>query len=349
MTSTSSPTTATPAPATSALRVTEVRRHVDAVELHFAQPDPPLRYRPGQYLTITAGPPGREAARSYSLVTDTELDAGLAVLVKREPGGLVSNHLNDCAAVGDVYSATGPVGRFTLTDNGPVVLIGGGSGITPLYSLARAALRQGRAVGLIYGNREPRTVLLRAELDALCRTHPERFHVVHVVEHDADALTAVAGRFGPENASALVERAAGEAAVHDAVFYVCGPAGLMDTAVAVLTDLGVSAERIRTESFAPPPAISSERVNHIVSVVTGGERLLLPVPSGQSILDAARAAGLPWQYSCATGDCGTCRVRLLAGHVDMTTLNGLTEQDEADGYVLTCVGYPSTDDVVVEP
>jgi ring-1,2-phenylacetyl-CoA epoxidase subunit PaaE len=73
------------------------------------------------------------------------------------------------------------------------------------------------------------------------------------------------------------------------------------------------------------------------------------VPFGEAnILDSARAAGLPAPFACKAGVCATCRAKVTRGSVEMAARYGLTDEEVAEGYVLTCQSVPATGDVAVD-
>lgn len=318
----------------------------DAVVLRFAQPSPPLRYRAGQYLTLTVEVDGLPRSRGYSLATVPGLDDHLEIAVQREPGGVVSGHLNDRLAVGDVVRASGPSGRFVLGDPPPrqVVLVGGGSGVVPLYALARAALADHPAtvVSLVVGNRTPASIMFRPETAELAAGSGGRLVVEHFLDTGADEIGARPGRLTVDGAVELFADLTGRAR-SDTAFYLCGPPGLLRTAGAALAALGIPAGQVHTEVFTPPPAPAASGAPRSATVVGDTGDRVFPVPPGRSLLQAAEDAGLRWPSSCLAGECGDCRMRLLSGSVDMTSVDGLTEEDEAAGYVLTCVAHPTSD------
>ena len=130
------------------LKVKEVVRETpDAISIHFEQPDTgEIEYKAGQFFTVIADINGQEVRRAYSVCSSPFVDANPAVAVKRVEGGLMSNHLNDNLKAGDTAKLMAPIGNFTTEFNSvntrELVLFGGGSGITPLMSIAKSALDQ---------------------------------------------------------------------------------------------------------------------------------------------------------------------------------------------------------------
>ncbi len=156
-----------------------VRETADAVSLHVADPSgAPLSFSPGQFLTLVVTlPDGQSLKRAYSLSTVPGDGEGAhlgRITIKRVPQGQVSNHLNDVAAVGDVLTVLGPSGNFGISKEDAqgkhLLLVGGGSGITPLRSIVEARLADPSVTAtLLFGNRAEQDILFREELDALAR------------------------------------------------------------------------------------------------------------------------------------------------------------------------------------
>ena len=134
-----------------------------------AEQQPHFGFRPGQYLTLAATVQGDDYWRCYSITSEPVVGQPISVLVRRVAGGRVSNWLCDHAQPGLRLQVLPPAGHFTLARPGqPVLLYAGGSGIAPVYALAREALAQGAARGrLFYANRDRATAMLQAELQTL--------------------------------------------------------------------------------------------------------------------------------------------------------------------------------------
>src|SRR5207248_6041705 len=144
-------------------------------------------YRAGQFVTHRVSVDGQPHLRCYSMSSSPEVDDELRVTVKRIAGGVVSNWMIDNLRAGDVIETTCPAGVFCLPDgDGDVVAFAGGSGITPVFSIAKTALATtARRVRLQYANRDRDSIIFAAELERLASQYPDRLHVVHRldVEH----------------------------------------------------------------------------------------------------------------------------------------------------------------------
>ncbi len=330
-----------PLPGELLLRVLERREETPSATSFLLERPTGFAFEPGQFLTFTLSIEGREYRRSYSLSSSPEdPTAPLVVTVKRVQGGVVSRWLHEQVRVGDRLRTRGPSGNFVYTHSlglRRLVLLGGGSGMTPLMSILRVALARegGPEVTLVFANRSREEILFAEELAALQRKHPERFTVVHVLEQPGD-FPCEHGRV----TRALLARH-GKPGEHSRV-YLCGPQPMMDAARADLLSLGWSSEELQEERFVSLREFStgaSERASHRLRV---GERLVV-LAAGKSVLEGAVAAGLELPFSCTMGGCGACKTRLLEGEVALEEPNCLTAEERAAGMILTCVAHAHTD------
>lgn len=302
----------------------------DAVLLRF-QPDAALaedfRFEPGQYLTLAAGPADARQWRCYSLTSAP--GAPLDVLVRRVRGGLVSNWLCDNAQPGDSLTVLPPAGHFTLHREGePVLLFAGGSGIAPIFSLARQALEKGATrVSIFYANRSRASAMLVRELSELQARHGERLEVQYWHD-DEDGLPSA-----PLLAAYATARS-------DRDVYLCGPEPFMRTVDAALAQAGFDASRIYREEFDAAPEepasdADGERVTQL-TVQFGGNTTTLPVHGKESLLTAMLNAGLAVPHACKAGECASCMCRLVSGEVEHLNNAVLDEDDVADGWLVAC-------------
>ena len=139
-------------------------------------------YRAGQFLTFKVPHDAGAFNRCYSLSSAPETDGKhLKVTVKRVAGGKGSNWFNDALKEGGSLHVMPPAGRFVLKDGtAPLLLFGGGSGITPMMSLIKSALKTSkRPIRLFYANRDKPSVIFDAEFDALMKANPGRLEIIH--------------------------------------------------------------------------------------------------------------------------------------------------------------------------
>ena len=328
-----------------------VRETNDAVSIYLTEADgSALEFRPGQFLSVDVVIDGERLRRAYSLASVCLPNVPRHITVKRIQDGRVSNHLNDTIQVGDQLAVLGPSGNFTVeprsVNERHLVMVAGGSGITPIMSILETVLRveAGSRVTLIYGNRGWDGVIFRDRLEALCREFGDRLVVDHVLEHPPEWWTGERGLLGSE---VLESRLQALGVIDDGMlrYFVCGPTPMMEQTHDALQRRGVEASRIAEERFSSPEARSrnaGSAKTELVRVSHSGHEHGIQVEPGQSILEAALAAGIDMPFSCAMGGCGACRVRRVAGEVDMEEPNCLSRSEREQGYVLTCVGRPLT-------
>lgn len=326
-----------------------VRETANAVSIYLTEADgSPIDFRPGQFLSVDVTVDGERLRRAYSLASACIPDAPAHITVKRIEDGRVSNHLNDRIAEGDELEALGPSGSFTVeprsVNQRHLVMIAGGSGITPIMSILETILRveKGSRVMLIYGNRGWDDVIFRDRLQALCDEFGERLTVDHVLEHPPEWWT---GERGLLDDAVLESRLRALGVEEDATkrYFICGPTPMMQAAEQALHSRGVDPSRIAEERFTRPEDragnAGSDKTERVV-VSKGGQDQSIRVEPGQTILEAAIAAGIDMPFSCAMGGCGACRVRREEGEVQMEEPNCLSRAEREKGYVLTCVGRP---------
>lgn len=366
-----SPLRAAPGPALAARRrltVTAITRETaDAISIELSDPGgAPINYTPGQFLTLFVVVDGVERKRAYSISSAPTDGSHATVTVKRIANGVVSGHLHGSLRVGDTLFASGPSGTFVAppaTAPRHFVLFAGGSGITPILSIVRATLASepGSRVTLVYGNRDPDDVIFREALVEIARAHDDRCRVVHLLEQPDAASVSLDAREGrPDRATvgalvtelSLDSRLPGEDAP---LFFVCGPAKMMDAVRSALVASGVPDTRIREERFLSPPepsrssAPTAPLTAQTVSVKRRGTLRTFAVAPGQTILEAATQAGADLPSSCTMGGCAACRCRAIAGEVSVDEPNCLSTAERDAGYVLTCVGRPRTDVILELP
>ncbi|CAJ1587265.1 ferredoxin--NADP reductase [[Mycobacterium] wendilense] len=320
-----------------------VQETADAVSLIFEVPDGDrerFAYRSGQFVTLRVLIDGHEHQRCYSMSSCPVLEADLQVTVKRDRGGLVSNWLNDNAAVGAEYSVGPPEGRFVLTDTDrELVAFAGGSGITPVISLLRSALTATpRRAGLFYANRGRDSIIFADALAQLETEHPERFSLRHHLDESAGVVS--------QQHVAEFMRGRGNADV-----YVCGPGPFMDTVETALLEFGVPRQRIHLERFtavaAPAPDTNGAVITEEVTIQLDRTTVTQPYRAGNTLLQTARLAGLKAPSSCETGSCGTCMAQVTEGSARMLNNDALDDDEVAEGWVVTCQAIPTSPTVRV--
>jgi ring-1,2-phenylacetyl-CoA epoxidase subunit PaaE len=340
------------------LTISAVRPEGDgAVAVSFAVPEAlcdSFAFTPGQYLTLRADVQGTDLRRSYSIASTP--DAALTVGIKHVEGGAFSSFAQGLQQ-GDVLRVMPPEGRFVLRDERRLVLIAAGSGITPMVSIASAALARGGEVALIYGNRTTDSIMFRDALDALKDRYTDRFTLIHVLSREPQDVDLLNGRIDGARVTALGRAGAVDLAGAEGVF-LCGPGAMIDDVAGALDGI-VPAERVHFERFyteedGPRPvrsaaAKAAAEAGVAVEVVLDGTRRQFRLTSGDdNVVDAAARAGLELPYSCKGGMCCTCRCKVVEGQAEMAVNYSLEAWETEAGFTLACQARPVSDKLVLD-
>ncbi len=306
-----------------------------------------FNFIPGQYLNLSAIVQGVEERRSYSICSGPDED--LAVAIKRINNGKFSNWANDTLKVGDYVKVAAPLGNFKLDDNSKnIVAFAAGSGITPIISIAKKLAQTGGNLNLFYGNRSLNSVMFKSAFDALKNVSVRHFLSGEKIENfsegrlDKDAISAII----KEDLSIL--KADG--------FYLCGPETMIKSAIDTLTLFGVPKSKIHYELYTTPVLLIEESAVETtnfegeskVKVLLDDEEFEIKLnSSGKTILDAINKEGYDAPYSCRGGVCCTCKAKVLKGKVTMNLNYSLTDEEVAEGYILTCQAHPASEEVTI--
>lgn len=347
------------------LRVAEVKRETpDAVSVRFELSDAlreTFAFRAGQHLTFRREIGGEEVRRNYSVCV-SPLEGVLKIGVKKIAGGAFSSWVNDELKAGDELDVMAPHGSFCWSfvadARREYVGFAGGSGITPVLSLMKTALatEPHSRFTLFYGNRNSIGVMFLEEIADLKDRYLDRLSVFHFLEDEEEEIDLFNGRLDRAKVDELLATLVKPA--HVDAFFICGPGPMMDAVEEALVAQKIEKRRILIERFTTGPmseaqaaaarALEQQAAGLKMSVTLNGRRVNVSFdPAQHSILDNVRAAGLPAPFACKGGVCATCRAKVTAGEVSMKVNYGLSEQEIADGYVLTCQATPVSEGVVL--
>jgi ferredoxin-NADP reductase len=313
-------------------RVLAVRDETPDTRTWLLQPNALWRgHQAGQHVTVRTVRDGRRVQRPYSL-SSAPGDGPLAITVKRQPGGLVSNHLHDTLRVGDVVALGAAEGDFVLPAVLPtrLTLLSAGSGITPVMALLRELRRRGHdgAIAFVHVCRTPQDLIFGDELRALAARCPElpglRVHL------HASAST---GRWTPADLARAVPDWPGRAT------WLCGPAAFMDAVSAHWAAQGARAPLYR-ERFVPawtPP----QPLDRPVAVQAARSGRAFASTGASSLLQQAEQAGLAPQHGCRIGICRSCQCVKRSGTVQNLQTGALSS--EPNELIRLCVSAARSD------
>lgn len=341
----------------------------DTVSISFEIPNDlksTFAYKQGQYLTLKVPVNGVENRRAYSICSSPVNDTDLTIAVKKVDDGVVSRYLNDSLKVGDYLEIMPPMGNFVVDvsedSQRHYVMIGAGSGITPLISMIKTILHveSKSQVILIYQNRSTDSIIFQNELEKLAVKYENRLVIVHILSRPESDWTGLSGRLNAEKIKRLINNIEIKN-IFSAQFYLCGPQGMMHEAETALKELNVATHQIHKESFtAPLPKIVDESEHNIllkqeeelttrtVKLRLYGENYVYEVEPDETVLTAAMREGYDPPFSCQIGACSTCRAKLVSGKVLMDERDSLTDDEIEEGFILTCQSHPLTDDVLID-
>jgi len=308
-------------------------------------------YSPGQFLTFQVALPdatgvSEQVVRCYSL-SDMPRAEGYRVSIKRAPApGRASHYFHDQVEVGHLLQVRAPSGHFYLErGDEPVVLIGGGIGITPMLSMLNWSLthQPEREVWLFYSVHNVREWVMKAQLESLALAHPN-FHLWLCISHPQSQ--DVAGRDYRHHGRVDIALLRAQLALKPYQFYICGPTAMLESLVPALEDWGVVQERIHFEAFGPAsikraakPATATHSANQTVVNFALSEKKLSWDAASNSLLEFAEANGVSINSGCRSGCCGSCQTKLRAGEV---SYRQPPEFDLETGTCLPCVCTPKT-------
>jgi ferredoxin-NADP reductase len=212
-------------------------------------------HRPGQHydVRLTAAD-GYQAQRSYSIASAADRPGEVELGVERIPDGEVSPYFHDVLVEGDQVELRGPIGGYFVWEpgmGGPLLLVGGGSGVVPLMAMLRArhAAADPTPAALLYSSRQLDDVIYREELARLA-AEPNGPAVLHTLTREQPpGWDGFARRIDGPMLTEVLDKVGGIGSGPAA--YLCGPTLLVENAAAAITDLGLAPALVRTERFGP--------------------------------------------------------------------------------------------------
>ncbi len=333
----------------------------DSVVVTFDRRGERVRFEHGQHLTLRREFDGVELRRSYSICSRAP-DGPLRVAIRRVPGGVFSTWASTELQVGDEIDALPPLGHFTHridpAASRSYVAVAAGSGITPILSIVSTILaaEPESRVSLLYVNRTSQSAMLLDELHDVRDRHLGRLSITFAFTREEIGGELLTGRPDRARVERWIEAGLVPADADHA--FLCGPIELTNDIRDALIAAGTPVDHIHREIFTTKQQGTAtlapqEITESSVSVATGratlhGRTSTFDLYDGDSVLDAVQRVRPDAPFSCRSGVCSTCQAVVRAGEVEMDVNYGLSDDEVARGYVLTCQSRPITASVDVD-
>jgi len=318
-----------------------------------------FQFFPGQHTTLFLNIDGADIMRTYTIASSPTRPNTITITNKRMQDGVVTNWMHDSLKVGECIEALDIGGSFSVALDKPkpkILLLSGGSGITPMLSMVRYFFDLSIDLDLVFihNAQSENDLIAKEELDYYesIQGNFKRHYVCDVPSETWD------GSSGYLSHEMLIDLAPDFA---DREIYCCGPEPYMQNVKKILNSCDYDMSLYHQESFdiesstaqnnmalnvdLPEHKVSESEINEYnVTLSKSGE--VLPCGSNTSILVSIQKQGITVPFACSQGLCGTCRTKMLDGTVDMDAQGGLLKSHEKEGYILTCCSYPTSDIVL---
>ena len=340
------------------LIIKEVKRETaNAVSILFNVPEElksDYIFTAGQYVNIQLTLDGEKIRRAYSICSSPE-SGELRIAVKAVKNGLFSQFANSKLKAGDALEVGKPEGKFTFEPANDsqknYIAFVSGSGITPVLSIIKSVLKSEpkSTFVLLYGNKSPEETIFHDEIHDLHQQYVSRFFVDFVYSQ-ANADQSIFGRIDRSVVNLVLENKHKELDFDK--YYLCGPEAMIMTVSDILKEKNVKEADIKFELFT-----TSTQENEIkqmasshskITIMVDDEETEFEMSTKQTILEAALKQGVDAPYSCQGGICCSCLARITKGTAEMKKNSILTDKEIADGLILTCQAYPTSESIYVD-
>ena len=308
-------------------------------------------FLPGQYLNVLVEVGGTRTSRPQSISSSPTRRGLVELTVKEKANGFVSRHLVRELAAGDELTTSGPEGDFVFNGTRAekrLVLIAGGSGITPFMGMAEYVMERYPAVSItvLYGSRAADDVIFDQRMRRLAQQYPERLKVVMVLLDPDQHWRGERGSIDRY----LIARHVGAEDLQRAGVFVCGPRPMQEHVLKELDALDVPGHHVQVESsgFADdittlegwPAAVTASTA---FSVSLPGRKVPARAKAGEPLITSLERAGVHVPALCRNGACGVCRHKLVSGEIYADPAVATRASDRKAGYILLCTSYPLSD------
>jgi len=335
------------------LQIKEIKHETaSAISVSFAVPaelQPIYQFTAGQYVNLKLTLDGEEIRRAYSICSAPN-SGDLRIAIKSVKSGHFSKFANENLKVGDTLEVGQPEGKFTFEPNAErhknYAGFAAGSGITPVMSILKSVLQEEpkSTFVLVYGNKSPEETIFYNELHELQLHYVGRFFVQYVFSQ-AKAEECLFGRIEKSAVNFVLDNKHKEKEFDK--FYLCGPEEMINLVSDVLKEHNVPEKNIKFELFSTSitvdnPSADSHNGHTKITVMVDDEETTFEMSQKQTVLEAALKQGIDAPYSCQGGICSSCLARITNGTAEMKKNSILTDEEIAEGLILTCQAHPTS-------
>ncbi|MGH1541602.1 MAG: flavin reductase family protein [Arenicella sp.] len=307
----------------------------------------PFRHYPGQAVSLSFVYKGENAIRTFTIASPPSDNNRIVLTIKAGVNAKTTRYMHENWGAGTTISARGPFGKFSLihTPKTPLLLIGAGSGITPMLSMINWLFeRNEQQTDIVFLQQAatPNDLLCQSQLNNIDAAMP---NVVQI-----NCVTTVPYGEAWSGFRGLLSRASLNTLVPDIAkrtIFCCGPEGFNTLIRKIYLAQGGSAEKFLTESFGAKKADitvskNTKQVldNNALTVDLDGH--IFNNLHGKTIVESAASNGIKIPTGCQEGYCGTCKLKLKSGSVNMQHNGGISSTEEEDGYILACSSHATS-------
>ena len=324
----------------------------DSVSITFEVPEnlkSQFIFKQGQYITLKKEINGDKIQRAYS-IWKAPYENELSVLVKKVENGVFSTYANENLNYGEIIEVMSPQGNFVPVLNSTqakhYTLIAAGSGITPVFSILKQILNKesSSTIDLFYVNKTKSSTIFDQELSEIQNSN---LKIYNLYTQEPSTNTNLNGRLDKEKCNVLQQ--INVLKVNSDEFYLCGPEQMILDVKEYLLLKNVASSKIKFELFTTSGSTNVDEVatdfseaQITITIDDDDFDYSYNVSKSESILEEGINQGLDLPYSCKGGVCCTCRAKVIEGTAKMKINYALTDEEVADGYVLTCQTIPTS-------
>ena len=301
-------------------------------------------FQAGQYISVIVEVNGIRTSRPYSISSSPDEIAYYDITVRRVEGGMVSHYLLDSISIGDSLQVSAPAGNFyhnPIIHSNKLVLIAGGSGVTPFKSMIQHAINTGneKEMWLIYGSKNADELIFN-EFFSKAASKYAFFHYIPVLEEGTATYKGFI-------TTKIIKEIVGDSS--DKTFFACGPQAMYEHLLKELKPLKLKPKQLRMEMYGVPadvfvqPGWPKDITRSTTFTITVRGKKNITVNAGEPLLQTLEKNGLVVPSLCRSGECSLCRVKLVSGKVYQPEGVKLRQADRRFGYIHSCAAFPISD------